>query len=62
MNDLERWEIKREVFRKWLASLDYGQLNDAVEDVLTKIKHEADQIEKHQERNAFLKFMKEQFK
>ena len=62
MDETECWRIKREVFRKWLASLDYGQLNDAVEDVLAKIKHEAGQIEKHQERNAFIKFMREQFK
>jgi len=57
MDELERWKIERDVFRKWLASKDWRQLLDIADDVETSLDYQADRIEKRQDKGSFIDFM-----
>jgi len=57
MDELERWKIEREVFRKWLASKDWGQLLEIANDLQTRLDYEADKMDTFLNRDKFCEFM-----
>ena len=61
MDELERWKIEREVFRKWLVSKDWRQILDIADDVEGLLGYHADRIEKRLDKKSFVDFMEGQF-
>ena len=57
MDELERWELKREVFRKWLGGLEFNELLQVSEDVRKMLDYMSRRIERQQTKDEFLKII-----
>lgn len=57
MDTFERWNIEREVFRKWLAERDWLMLLDIAEDLKSQMDYEMAKKELFGKDGSFSKFM-----